>query len=354
MSENKIKIAVAGVGNLTSALVQAIEYYKEGHDDELIHPNLGGFKISDIQIVAAFDVDDRKVNKDLSEAIFAAPNNKEKVIDVNSLGVKVMMGPLEDGLSEYTDDVVIISKEKPVDVLSVLKETSAELLILNTPSGSQLANKKYVEFALAANMGLINCTPSNIVRDNEIVREFTSKGLPLFGDDLQSQAGGTVFHKGVLEVLHEQGIKVDDTYQLDVSGGLEGLTTLDYDRRTLKRTTKENSIARSLPYETNIAAGTTDYLDFLGSRRIGHYWIKGKGFLGQNVKIDITMQTDDGSNGAASLVDAIRSGKLALRRGIAGPVSTVCCHIFKAPPSYMSRTDAINAFEEFISGERSS
>ena len=161
MSENKIKIAVAGVGNLTSALVQAIEYYKDGHDDELIHPNLGGFKISDIEIVAAFDVDDRKVNKDISEAIFAAPNNKEKVIDVNSLGVKVMMGPLEDGLSEYTDDVVIISKEKPVDVLSVLKETSAELLILNTPSGSQLANKKYVEFALAANMGLINCTPSN-------------------------------------------------------------------------------------------------------------------------------------------------------------------------------------------------
>jgi len=354
MAHNTIKVAVAGVGNLTSALIQAIEYYREGHEDELMHPRLAGFVISDIEVVAAFDIDSRKVGHDLSEAVFAAPNNKVQVVNVPKRGVIVKMGPVLDGISEYTEDVIDVSDEEPVNLAEELEQSGAELLVLNTPSGSQKANNAYVKAALEAGIGLINSTPSQVVRDNKVVREFSAKGLPILGDDLQSQAGGTVFHKGVLEVLHEQGIKVKDTYQLDVSGGLEGLTTLDYDRRTLKRSTKENSIKRSLPYETNVAAGTTDYLDFLGSRRIGHYWIKGKGFLGHQVKIDITMQTDDGSNGAAALVDAIRACKVALARGIAGPVKTVCAHLFKAPPSYLSRTDAIEGFDEFISGERQS
>ena len=354
MTDTSIKIAVAGVGNLTSALVQAIEYYRSGHEEELMHARLGGYVISDIQVVAAFDIDETKVGKDLSEAIFAHPNNKAQVVDIPKMDVIVQKGPVLDGVSEYTETVIKVSSEPNANLVEVLKNSGAELLVINTPSGSQKANETYVAAALEAGVGLINSTPSKIVRDTNTVRDFTAKGLPLFGDDLQSQAGGTVFHKGVLEVLHEQGIKVRDTYQLDVSGGLEGLTTLDYERRVLKRSTKENSIKRSLPYETNVAAGTTDYLDFLGSRRIGHYWIKGSGFLGHEVKIDITMQTDDGSNGAASLVDAIRAAKVAVGRGISGPVSAVCAHLFKAPPSYIARTEAMTGFESFISGERSS
>ncbi|MHA2504279.1 MAG: inositol-3-phosphate synthase [Candidatus Kariarchaeaceae archaeon] len=354
MAADNIKVAVAGVGNLTSALLQSIYYYAEGHHEELMHPRLAGFAINDIEVVAAFDVDSRKVGQDLSDAIFASPNNKHKVVEIPKTGVIVKMGPVLDGVADYSQEVVEISNEQAVDLVAELKSSGAEMLILNTPSGSQEANQAYVQAALDAGIGLINSTPSAIVRKNEIVRQFASKGLPMIGDDLQSQAGGTIFHKGVLEVLHEQGVKVDDTYQLDVSGGLEGLTTLDYDRRTLKRTTKENSIKRSLPYETNVAAGTTDYLDFLGSRRIGHYWIKGLGFLGHDVKIDIRMVTDDGSNGAASLVDAIRALKVALRRGLSGAVDTVCTHLFKAPPSYQSRTEAMEGFHDFISGERNS
>ncbi len=349
---NKIKIALAGVGNLSSALVQAIDYYKVNKTDDLMYPKIGGYTIPDIQVVAAYDVDRRKIGLDLSEAIFASPNNREKVAVVKKTNVIVEKAPVLDGLSEYTEDVVQISDEEDADIVNSLKSSGAELLVINTPSGSNQAAKFFTESALGAGIGLINSTPSNIIRNNTFARKFKSAGLPLIGDDLQSQAGGTVFHKGVLEVLNEQGVVLEDTYQLDVSGGLEGLTTLDFDRRKLKRTIKENSIKRSLPYDIRVAAGTTDYLDFLGSRRIGHFWILGKTFMGQKVKVDIRFQSDDGGNGAASLVDAIRGAKVALRKAKAGPINSICANYFKAPPSYLSRRKALKAFSEFITGER--
>lgn len=352
MSENKIKVAVVGVGNLTSALVQGIEYYKSNSTRELLWPKMGGFSIPDIEIVAAFDIDERKVGKDLAEAIFAPPNNQRGVVaDFPKIGVTVLKAPTLDGKSEYTEEVLKESSESDANVEEVLKSTGAEIIVLNTPSGANETVKFFTNAAYEAGVAVINSTPSSVVRDPEWVKKFKNKGLPLVGDDLQSQAGGTVFHKGVLEVLNEQAVVVENTYQLDVSGGLEGLTTLDYERRKLKRSTKEDSIKRSLPYDIKIAAGTTDYLDFLGSRRIGHYWIFGKSFLGQDVKIDIRMEVDD-SNGAATLVDAIRSTKIALRRANSGPVNSICANLFKAPPMNMSRRDANQAFTEYIQGER--
>jgi myo-inositol-1-phosphate synthase len=347
-----IKLALAGIGNLSSALVQAISYYKSHGSDELMHPKIGGYSISDFKIVAAFDIDKNKVGLDLAEAIFAPPNNREKFIDVRKADVIVKMAPPMDGLSEYTEEVIVISDQEPADVPEVLKSSGAELLIVNTPSGSNQAVNFYTKAAFDAGVGVINSTPTRIVRDSEWARKFKETSLPLIGDDLQSQAGGTVFHKGILEVLNEQGVVVKDTYQLDVSGGLEGLNTLDYERRTLKRATKENSIKRSLPYDIRVAAGTTDYLDFLSSRRIGHFWILGKTFMGQEVKIDVRFQSDDGGNGAASLVDAIRAAKIALRRAKGGPIVSICTHLFKAPPTFVSRRDASKAFDQFISGER--
>jgi myo-inositol-1-phosphate synthase len=331
--------------------VQGIQYYKTQSTKELMWPKIGGLSIPDINIVAAFDVDSRKVGKDLAEAIFSPPNNQRGIIDPSPLGVVVQKVSVMDGLSEYTHEVVKLSDGKDADVVQSLKDTQTEILIINTPSGANDAALFFANAALEAGVAVINSTPSSIVRDIKLIQKFKEKGLPIVGDDLQSQAGGTVFHKGVLEVLNEQAVLVEDTYQLDVSGGLEGLTTLDYDRRSLKRSTKEDSIKRSLPYDIRVAAGTTDYLDFLGSRRIGHYWIYGKSFLGQDVKIDIRMEVDD-SNGAASLVDAIRSCKLALRRGISGPVVSISAHLFKAPPTNMSRRDASKAFSEFVSAER--
>ncbi|MHA2099495.1 MAG: inositol-3-phosphate synthase [Candidatus Kariarchaeaceae archaeon] len=349
MSDNsKIKIALAGIGNLSSALVQAVEYYKKHSTRELMYPKMGGLSIPDIKIVAAFDVDERKVGQDLSKAIFAPPNNQREIMDLPEFGIKVQKAPLLDGLSEYTHDVVKVSSESDVNVADALKSTGAELLILNTPSGSEKVVNHFTQAAYDAGVGIINSTPSLVVGNGDWVKKFKEKGLPIVGDDLQSQAGGTVFHKGLLEVLNEQAVMVEDTYQLDVSGGLEGLTTLDFERRSLKRGTKEDSIKRSLPYDIRVAAGTTDYLDFLGSRRIGHYWVFGKSFLGQDVKIDIRMEIDD-SNGAASLVDAIRATKLAMRKGISGPVNSICAHLFKVPPVHLSRKKASKVFDEFVS-----
>lgn len=350
-NDNSIKIALAGIGNLSSALIQSIVYYKSKSTRELMHPKMGGFGIPDIQVVAAFDVDSRKVGKDISEAMFAEPNNQRGIIDIPEFGVTVQKAPTMDGLSEYTRDVVRVSSEADVNITDALKSSGAELIIINTPSGADEAVNHFAQAALTSRTSIINSTPSLLIRNSGLVRQFSDAGLVVIGDDLQSQAGGTVFHKGVLEVLNEQAVVVEDTYQLDVSGGLEGLTTLDYERRKLKRGTKEDSIKRSLPYDIRVAAGTTDYLDFLGSRRIGHYWIYGKSFLGQDVKIDIRMEVDD-SNGAASLVDAIRAAKIATRRGFRGPILSAAAHLFKAPPINMSRREANEAFNKFISGER--
>ncbi|MFV2016329.1 MAG: hypothetical protein ACC656_12925, partial [Candidatus Heimdallarchaeota archaeon] len=280
-------------------------------------------------------------------AIFAPPNNQRGIADLKKVGVTVQKAPTLDGLSEYTTDVVKISSEADANVSEILKSTKTELLIINTPSGSNKAVDYFTNAALESGVGVINSTPSSVVGNSIWVKKFKERGLVLIGDDLQSQAGGTVFHKGILEILNEQAVIVEDTYQLDVSGGLEGLTTLDYERRSLKRGTKEDSIKRSLPYDIRVAAGTTDYLDFLGSRRIGHYWIFGKSFLGQDVKIDIRMEVDD-SNGAASLVDAIRAAKLAIRKGEAGPINSICAHLFKSPPVNLSRRDANAAFQKFV------
>lgn len=350
-NDNTIKIALAGIGNLSSALIQSLVYYKTKSTRELMHPKMGGFSVPDIKVVAAFDVDSRKVGKDIADAMFAEPNNQRGIIDIPKFGISVQKSPTMDGLSEYTHEVVSVSTESDVDVTDVLRTSGAELLIINTPSGSDEAVNYFANSALEAGVSVINSTPSQVVRNADLVRKFSDAGLTIIGDDLQSQAGGTVFHKGVLEVLNEQAVVVEDTYQLDVSGGLEGLTTLDYERRKLKRGTKEDSIKRSLPYDIRVAAGTTDYLDFLGSRRIGHYWVYGKSFLGQDVKIDIRMEVDD-SNGAASLVDAIRSSKIATRRGLKGPILSASAHLFKAPPTNMSRRDANDAFNKFISGDR--
>ncbi len=352
--DNTIKVAIVGVGNLTSALVQATEYYKHNSTDDLMFPMLGGYKIPDIKFVAAFDVDERKVGKDLAEAIFAQPNNKIKAIDVPKTGVTVQKLDPMDGISQYTENVIKISNDKGVNLTEALKESGAEILIINVPSGATKLSEYCAQAALDANMALINSTPAKIIQDSTWVRKFTEKHLPIVGDDLQSQAGGTIFHKGLLEILNEHGVQIINTYQLDVSGGLEGLTTLDYERRNMKRRVKEDSIKRSIPYDIDVAAGSTDYLDFLGSKRIGHYWVYGKGFMGHDITIDIRMKTDDGSNGAASLVDAIRATKIALQRGLSGPISSICAHYFKSPPTFKSRTSAAEAFNEFIDGKRNS
>ncbi len=348
---SKIKVAFAGIGNLASGFVQGIAYYSKNSEQHITHPRLGGFEIKDIEIVAAFDIDERKVGKDLSEAIFAEPNTMAKIVDVPEIGVTVSMAPVLDGVAETATDVIKISSEKEVAVKKTLEESGAEILVIATPSGATKTCEAFAQAALEAGVAVINATPTPIARNPKWAREFTNAKLPLLGDDLQSQAGGTAFHKGLLKLLNEIGVKVMDTYQLDVSGGLEGLTTLDFERRNYKRSVKEHSIKQALDYEFEVAAGTTDYLQFLGSLRIGYYWVEGHGFLGQPVRLDIQMESNDGSNGAASLTDAVRVMKIALNRVASGPLVAPAPYLFKAPPVFMPLEKTKQAFDDFVTGK---
>lgn len=352
---NKINVAVVGVGNLINALVQGIEYYKDPEQqNKLLFPKIGGFTISDINVVAAFDIDARKVGKDLAEAIFAYPNKMPKVVDLQPTGVIVQKAPVLDGLAETTAVEIEIANVADADIAKELKEKNAHLIIIATPTGTDLVVETFVKAALEVGIGVINATPSPIARNPEWAKKFVNAQLPIIGDDLQSRAGGTVFHKELLNILQNIEVNVKDTYQLDVSGGLEGLTTLDFDRRQYKRKIKEESISRSLDHTMNVASGSTDYLEFLGSTRVANYWVKGTGFLDQPVTMDIRMSSVDGSNGASALVDAIRAMKIALNRVLAGPISSPCAFLFKAPPLILPHDEAKNMFLDFISGYRKS
>ena len=354
MIEHSIKVAIAGVGTVASGLIQGIAYfneYKEKRDD-LLHPIIGNFGAKDIKIVAAYDVDSTKVNKDIAQAIFAPINSTPKFIEIDDTGIMVQKGPVLDGLSEHLKSVIQIAEGEEIDVSQNLKDVDADILICAIPTGAEKAVEAYAQAALDAEVAFINCTPTRIASDTEWARKYKKANVCLIGDDLQSLAGGTVLHKGFLDVLKEQGVTIKDTYQLDVAGGLETLNTLDDDRKQYKREVKERTLKQSFKNEINLASGTSDYLEFLGNRRIGHFWILGEGFMGMPVKIDIRLETLDGPNGAATLIDVIRASKVAVNRAGSGPIISISAYGFKAPPINTDRHTAHKWFKEYLEGIR--
>ncbi|MCE7742293.1 MAG: inositol-3-phosphate synthase [Candidatus Heimdallarchaeota archaeon] len=354
MNEDIIKIAIAGVGNIASGLLQGIVYVRtyDEKKGKLLHPKISSFEVKNINIVAAFEVDENKVGKDMSEAIFSPINSTPKFIDIDNLDVEVVKGPLKDGLTGHLQEVIKVSSDPEVKVSEILKESEAEILICALPTGAEEAVEAYAQAALDAEVAFINCTPTLIASNPVWAKKFKKSNVCLIGDDLQSLAGGTVLHKGFLDVLKEQGIKVRDTYQLDVSGGLETLNTLDDDRKQYKRDVKERAIKQSFGNDINLASGTSDYLEFLGNRRIGHFWILGEGFMGMPIKIDIRLETLDGPNAAGTLVDVIRATKVAINRAGSGPISSICAYGFKAPPVTTDRHTAHQWFNEYLEGIR--
>ncbi len=353
---SKARVILVGVGNAASALVQALEYYSErktGHN--LKYETIGGLQINDIEVVSAFDVVDGKVGHDLTEAIFAEPNVAPRLLEFNTpRGIEVKKGPISDGISPMLAETLQISSKPDVKLTKEMKSVDADMVISLLPSGAKKATHAYANAALEADLAFIEAAPIRICSDDKWVRKFKKSNLPVIGDDLQSQLGGTRIHKGILEMLNKFGAVIRNTYQLDVSGGSEGMNTLYTDRRMEKRKIKTDSIKRTLPYLTDddIASGTTDYLDFLGSLRIGHFWIKVKDFLGGDIHIDLTVKTDDGPNAAGTLVDVVRATKIALARTIDGPVTSISAYGFKNPPQYVPEAQAKVSFKEFIRGQR--
>jgi myo-inositol-1-phosphate synthase len=348
----KIKVALVGVGNCASALIQGLQYYGNCENEEkcvgLNHLFLGGFHPKDIEIVTAYDIDNRKVGKDLSEAVFAQPNNTPKLVDVPPSNVIVHKGPVLDGLGEYTRHVVQISNQPEENVIRTLKENDVEIVINLIPSGAVKASRNYAEQALIAGCGFVNATPSFIASDEAWARRFETAELPLAGDDLIDQVGATTLHKTLLELLSMNGVRITQTYQLDVGGGTESLDTLER-TKDIKRTLKTESVESALPYKAEVVAGSTDYVDFLQNRRDSYFWIKGVHFCNVPMQIDLKLSTIDAPNAGSVLFDVIRAMKIARDRREKGAILPICAYAFKRPPQQVSLKTAEKMFADFIS-----
>ncbi len=349
LARSKIKVAIAGVGNCASALVQGLEYYRKAELEEeavgLGHLYLGGYHPRDIEFVCAFDVTEEKVGKDLSEAIFSPPNNTVKICDVPILNVKVLKGPLLDGLSSPVQKIVKVSDSPEVDVAEALRESGAEMLLNLLPSGSPIASKRYCEEALKAGCAFINATPTIIASDPYWIKKFEDAGLPLVGDDLVDQVGATIIHKVLLETLTRRGVRILETYQLDVGGGTESLNTLER-ARDLKRGIKTFSVGSVLPYKAEVVAGSTDYVDFLGNRRNSYFWLRGIYFSGVEMRLDIRLSTVDGPNAGSVLLDVIRAVKIAMNKGSSGHILAISAYAFKRPLKILSPLQSERMLEE--------
>jgi myo-inositol-1-phosphate synthase len=344
----QVKVALVGVGNCACAFVQGVQFYGKTSDfTGLRNPTLANMAPSDIEVVAAFDVDERKVGLDLSEAIFAAPNNAPKITSVPKLNVPVNKGPLLDGVGDSTKPLIKISPIPDANITEILKQTGAEILINLIPSGAAKATEYYAQAALDAKCAFVNATPTFIASNPVWAKKFEDANLPLVGDDLVDQVGSTALHKTLLKLLSDSGVKIVETYQLDVGGGTESVDTMDR-TRDQKRIIKTESVASALSYKTEVVAGSTDYVDFLQNKRDSYFWIVGTYFGNTPMKIDLKFQTVDAPNAGSVLFDVIRAVKLALTKNAGGAIEAVCAYGFKRPPKLVSMQTAEAEFSKFV------
>ncbi|MFW9875770.1 MAG: inositol-3-phosphate synthase [Candidatus Thorarchaeota archaeon] len=346
----KIKLAIVGIGNAASALIQGIEYYKDGSNDRgLLRPTLAGYHVYDIEVVAAIDISEKKVGKNITEAI--CENELDILINFqHEIKVPVVMGHVLDGVITETEGKIDPAKASPKDIAQHFKSTGTEIVLCLLPSGADNAVKLYANESLKAGCAFINATPTKIATDTEFATIFHDKGLPLIGDDLQDQFGATILHKMILQQMLDRGIDIKESYALDVGGGAESLNTI-YRSREIKRGIKSMSVTRALNIDAPIVAGTSDWVEFLNNKRNSMLWIVGKGFLGSEIIMDIKIQTEDGPNGGSVLADVIRSTKVAINQGAAGPIDEISAYGFKNPPKAVKNpSEAYRNLATFILG----
>jgi myo-inositol-1-phosphate synthase len=352
-------VAIVGVGNSASALIQGVEYYKNAKEDEtvpgLMHVNFGGYHVRDIKFVAAFDVDKNKIGRDLAEAIFTKPNCCAKFANVPPLGVKVSPGPVLDGVAKHmreTFNVYNESETKPADIVSILKESQAEILINYLPVGSHNATRFYAQAALDAGCAFINCIPEFIASDNAWSRKFEERGLPVAGDDVKSQLGATILHRNLVRLCVDRGVIVDETYQLNLGGDTDFLNMTVEERLKTKRISKTEAVKSLVPYDLPTRIGPSDYVPFLGNKKICYIWLKGRKFGDRPLTITVKLEVEDSPNSAGVVIDVIRAVKLALDRKIAGPLISISSYAFKHPPVQVPDPVAKEWVEEYIEGKR--
>jgi len=351
----KIKVGIIGVGNCASSLVQGVTKYREVRGEEevpgIMHTEVGEYAIGDIEFVAAFDVDVNKVGKDLSEAIFAPPNNTIKFADVPSLGVTVDRGMTHDGIGKYLTDIVKKAPGATADIVRILQERECDVVINYLPVGSEMATKWYVEQILEAGCGLINCMPVFIARENYWQKRFKERGLPIVGDDIKSQVGATITHRVLTRLFEDRGVRVDRTYQLNFGGNTDFLNMLERERLTSKKISKTNSVTSQLDHDIgkeNIHIGPSDHVPWLDDRKWCYIRMEGHLFGGAPVNLELKLEVWDSPNSAGVVVDAIRCCKLARDREISGALEGPSAYFMKSPPKQHTDDVARQMVEDFI------
>jgi myo-inositol-1-phosphate synthase len=351
----KVRVAIVGVGNCASSFVQGVHYYRDASPKSfvpgLMHVNLGGYHVSDIEFVAAFDVDKKKVGLDLSEAIFAGANNTVKFTDVPRSGVKVQRGMTHDGIGKYLADIIVKAPGETSDVVGILKKTKADVLVSYLPVGSEEATKWYVEQALQAGVGFVNCIPVFIAREPYWQKRFEEKTLPIIGDDIKSQVGATIIHRVLTRLFRDRGVKLERTYQLNFGGNTDFLNMLERDRLMSKKISKTRSVTSQLDYDIgadNVHIGPSDYVPWLNDRKWAYIRLEGRTFGDVPLNVELKLEVHDSPNSAGIVIDAVRCIKLALDRGIGGALEGPSSYFMKSPPVQYSDSEAKGLVEEFI------
>ncbi len=350
-----VRVAIVGVGNCASALVQGVHKYRDASPDEfvpgLMHVNLGGYHVRDIQFVAAFDVDSRKVGRDLSEAIFAEPNNTVRFADVPPIGVTVSRGRTLDGIGQYLSEVIDQADTPEVDVAEVLRQTQADVLVNYLPVGSEQATRWYMEQALAAGCGVVNCIPVFIAKDSVWRRRFEEHGLPIIGDDIKSQVGATIVHRMLARLFRDRGVRLERTSQLNVGGNTDFLNMLERSRLESKKISKTTSVTSQLDEELparDIHVGPSDYVPWLTDRKWAHIRLEGRSFGDVPLNLELKLEVWDSPNSAGVVIDAVRCAKLGLDRGLGGALEGPAAYFMKSPPVQHRDEEARQMVEAFI------
>jgi myo-inositol-1-phosphate synthase len=353
------RVALAGVGNCASALTQGVHYYKSAKETDIVpglmHVRFGRYHIRDIKFVAAFDVNKQKIGKDLSEAIFAEPNSCVRFVDsLPHLGAKVYKGPILDGVGSHMKKPFKAygEEEQPTDVAAVLKETKADMLVNFLPVGSHEATCFYAQAALDSGCAFVNCIPEFIASDKEWATKFEKAGIPVAGDDVKSQLGATILHRTLARLFVDRGVSVTETYQLNIGGNTDFQNMTLEQRLETKRISKTEAVTSQVPYEVPTRIGPSDYVPFLGDKKICYIYVKGRKFGDQPLTVLAKLEVEDSPNSAGVVIDVIRAVKLALDRGAAGPLISMSSYAFKHPPKQVEDTTAKRWVEEFIQGKR--
>jgi len=353
-----VRVAIVGVGNCASSLVQGVEYYKDADPASrvpgLMHVQFGPYHVRDIDFVAAFDVDAKKVGRDIAEAIVASENNTIKICDVPPTGVTVQRGPTMDGLGEYYTEIITESDEQPVDVAQALRDAKADVLVSYLPVGSEQADRYYAQCAIDAGVAFVNALPVFIASDPVWAAKFTEAGLPIVGDDIKSQVGATITHRVLAKLFEDRGVELLRTYQLNFGGNMDFMNMLERKRLQSKKISKTQSVTSQIPHEmakADVHIGPSDHVPWLDDRKWAYVRLEGRSFGDTPLNLEYKLEVWDSPNSAGVIIDAVRAAKIAKDRGIGGPLLSVSSYFMKSPPEQYSDDDAREAVDKFIRGE---